>query len=40
MDLMEKGCEDERWMELSEDCVQWWAVVLAVLNFYVLVAES
>jgi len=32
MDLMEIGCEDGRWMEMTEDRVQWWALVLAVLN--------
>jgi len=31
MDLMEIGCEDGRWMELAQDLVQWWALVLAVL---------
>jgi hypothetical protein len=32
MDLREIGSEDERWMELTQDCVQWQALVLAVLN--------
>jgi len=36
MDLREIGCEDGRWMELAQDCVQWWALVLAVLNLEVL----
>jgi len=36
MDLMEIGCEDGRWMELAEYRVQWWALVLAVLNRCVL----
>ena len=40
MDLMEIGCEDGRWMELAQDCLQWWAFVLAVLNRYVLLQES
>ena len=40
MDLMEIGCEDGRWMELAEDRVQWWALVLAVLNRCVLLPES
>jgi hypothetical protein len=31
MDLMEIGCEDGRWMELAEDRVQLWALVLAML---------
>jgi len=28
--------EDRRWIELAQDCVQWWALVLAVLNRCVL----
>jgi hypothetical protein len=36
MDLREIGCEDGRWMELAQDRVQWWALVLAVLNLRVL----
>ena len=40
MDLMEIGCEDGRWMELAEDRVQWWALVLAVLYRCVLLSES
>jgi hypothetical protein len=26
-------------MELAQDCVQWWALVLVVLNFWVLPPE-
>ena len=33
---MEIGCEDGRWMELAQDRVQWWALVLAVFNCCVL----
>jgi hypothetical protein len=40
MDLMEIGCKDERWMELAQDRVQWWGLVLAVLNRCVLLPES
>jgi hypothetical protein len=40
MDLREMGCEDGRWMELAQDRVQWRALVLAVLNLRVLLAES
>jgi hypothetical protein len=40
MDLRETGCEDGRWMELSQDCVQWRALVLAVLDLRVLLPES
>ena len=40
MDLMEMGCEDGRWIELTQDHVQWQAFVLAVLSFLVLLPES
>jgi len=40
VDLMEMGCEDGRWIELTQDHVQWQAFVLAVLNFLVLLPES
>jgi hypothetical protein len=33
------GCEDGRWMELAQDRVQWQALVLAVLNFGVLLPK-
>jgi hypothetical protein len=38
--LMEMGCEDGRWMELAEDSVQWWALVLAVVSCQVLLLNS
>jgi hypothetical protein len=40
IDLWESGCEDVRWMELARDRVQWWALVLAVLNLRVLLPLS
>jgi hypothetical protein len=40
MDLREMGCEDGKLMELAQDRVQWWALVLAVLNLRVLLPES
>jgi hypothetical protein len=40
MDLREIGCEDGRWMELAQDRVQWWALVLAMLSPQVLLPES
>ena len=40
MDLMEIGCENRRWMELAQDCVLWWALVLALLKLCVLLPES
>jgi hypothetical protein len=32
--------EDEKWVELGQDCVQWQALVLVVLNLWVLLPES
>jgi hypothetical protein len=40
MYIIEMGCQDGRWMELAQDRVQWWALVLAVLSLRVLLAES
>jgi hypothetical protein len=40
MDLREIGHEDGRWMKLALDCVQWEALVWALLSFWVLVPES
>jgi len=40
VDIREMGCEDRRWMELTQDRVQWQALVLAVLNLLVLLQES
>jgi len=37
---MEIGCEDGRWMELAQDRVELWALVLVALNSCVLVPES
>ena len=37
---MEMGCEDGRWMELAQNCVQLWALVLTVLNRCVLLPDS
>jgi len=37
---MEIGCEDGRWMELTQDRVQWCALILAVSNRCVLLSES
>jgi hypothetical protein len=39
MDLSETGCEDGKWIELAKDRVEWWALVLAVLNLLVLLPE-
>jgi hypothetical protein len=35
MDLREIGLEDVDWMHLPHDREQWWAVVNAVMNFWV-----
>jgi hypothetical protein len=40
MNLMEIYCDDGRWIELAQYRVQWWALVLAVLNLCVLLPES
>jgi len=34
------GCEDGRWMKLAQDRVQWWTLVLAVLNLRILLPDS
>jgi hypothetical protein len=40
MDVWKVGCEDERWIELAEDRVQWQAFVSAVLDFRLLLLNS
>ena len=40
MDLTEIDCEDRSWVELAQDRVERWALVLAVLNRCVLLTES
>jgi len=37
--LGEKVCEDVRWMEPAQDSVQWQALVLVVLNLWVVTKE-
>jgi hypothetical protein len=39
MDLRERDCKDGGWMELAQDRVQWRALILAVLNFRILLPE-
>jgi hypothetical protein len=39
MDLRELGWVDGSWMKLAQDRVQWRALVLAVLNLWVLLSE-
>jgi hypothetical protein len=39
MDLKGTVCEDERWMELAHDNIQWQALVLAVLNLQILLQQ-
>jgi hypothetical protein len=39
MDFWETGCEDGRWMELDQDHVQWWALVLEVLKLWILLPQ-
>ena len=38
--LGEICCGDERWIELAEDRIQMWALVLAVLKLLFLLPES
>jgi hypothetical protein len=40
MALREIDCEGVRWKDLPQDIVQWWALVLVVLNLRVLVPEN
>jgi len=39
MDHRERGCEDGRWMKLTEDFVQWRILDLAALIFRALVSR-
>jgi hypothetical protein len=39
MALRQIVCEDGRWMELAQDHVQRWALILVVLNRLVLLPE-
>jgi hypothetical protein len=29
MDFRERGCEDGRWIELAQSCIQWWPLVFS-----------
>jgi hypothetical protein len=40
MDFMKIDNEDGRWLELVQDNVQWLALVIAVLNFQILLPEN
>jgi hypothetical protein len=40
MDFREIGCEDGRWIELAQYRVQWWALVLAVLDLCIILLSS
>jgi hypothetical protein len=40
MDVRNIGCDDGRWIELSQDYVQSWAFILAVYDLQFLLAES
>jgi hypothetical protein len=39
MYLSEIGFENVKWTEMAQDCVQWLALALAVLNLQVLLTE-
>jgi hypothetical protein len=36
VDLRDMGCVNGRWIDLAQDRVQWRALVLAVLNLWIL----
>jgi hypothetical protein len=36
MCLTEVSCEAGKWMELAQDHVQWWVLILSMLNLQVL----
>jgi hypothetical protein len=40
MDLGKIDCENGRWIELAQYCIQRWALVLAVLKLLVLLPEG
>jgi hypothetical protein len=40
MYIKEVGRVDVRWMELNQDRVEWWSLVLAVWNLPVLLPQS
>lgn len=40
MNSSDMVCEDGRWMELDHDHVRWWALLLEILNFQVLLTEG
>jgi len=39
MNLSETGCEDGRWMELAQDCVQCLILILTVLKLRFLLPD-
>lgn len=40
MDLGETGCDDGKWMKLTQNHVQWRVLMFAVLKLLVLLEES
>jgi hypothetical protein len=40
MDLEETGCDDGKWMKLTQNHVQWRVLMFAVLKLLVLLEES
>jgi hypothetical protein len=39
MDLCEIGCKDEELNEAAQECVQLWALIVAILNLQVLLLD-
>jgi hypothetical protein len=40
MDLQEVSCGDGKGMEVAQDCVQWWTLVVMVSNIWFLLPEN
>jgi hypothetical protein len=40
MDVREIGYGDKKWMELAQDCILWWDLVLVALSLPVLLSEN
>jgi len=36
MHLRKIDCQDGRWLQLAQDFVQWWVLVIMVLNLQVI----
>jgi hypothetical protein len=39
IDFWEPHCEDQKWMGLDQECIQWKALVSAILNLHILLIK-